>query len=90
MGDQHHPADSGRSRSTARLTDALDSKGCLFSCPRLCFEFANRRQLGIDQIEVRKIPRQKVCVSETSELVLRRYPRHGDGSFGQGGCVVIG
>ena len=89
-GDQHHSADSGRCGSAPRFADPLDGKCRLFGGARLRFEFADRWQVGINQIEIGKIMRQQACVGEAGELVFRRHPRHGDGPFGQSGRAVAG
>ena len=75
-GHQHHAADAGRGRSAARLGDALDRKPGGFGRARHGLELADRRQAGIDQVEIGKVMRQLRRVGEPGIFVLGRGARH--------------
>ena len=57
-GHQHHSANSGRRRRAARFGDTLYGERGGFSFIGAAFKLRRRRGLGIEQIEVWKLPRQ--------------------------------
>ncbi len=87
-GHQHHAADAGRGRGAARLGDALDREAGRFGRARHGLELADRRQLGIDQIEIGKVVRQQGRIGEPGEFVFRRGARHRHRALGQRRAAV--
>ena len=50
---------------------------------RARFERVDRRQVGIEQIEIGKVAREQRRIGEAGKTVLGRGARHGDGALGQ-------
>ena len=80
---QHHPADAGGGRGALRLGDALHGEAGRFRTLGARFERGDRGQFWINEIEIGKIARQFVRVSETREGVLGRDLGHGDCTLGE-------
>ena len=82
-GRQHHAADAGRRGGAFRLADALDRQARRLGAQRAILERGDRRQFGIEQIELGKIARQQRRIGEARELVLGRDLRHRHRALGE-------
>ncbi len=82
-GHQHHPADAGRCGRAFRFADTLDRQTRRLGAQRAILEHGDRRQLGIEQIELGLRPRQQGRIGKAGELVLGRDLRHRHRALGE-------